>query len=75
VHVERHTSLNSSRGFIHTDSLAGMLDEEIQCALADEFVWRAYKLIGKRDNKPFPLRNIYMTFEVPSLPAHLPFRV
>jgi hypothetical protein len=41
VHVERHTSLNSFRGVIHTDSLHGVLDEEIQSALADQFVSRA----------------------------------
>jgi hypothetical protein len=41
VQVETHTSLNSCRGAIHTDSLDGMSEEEIQLALADHFVSRA----------------------------------
>jgi hypothetical protein len=45
------TSLNSSRGVNHTDSLNGTSDEEILSALADQFVSRAYRLIGKTDNK------------------------
>jgi hypothetical protein len=71
VHVERHTLLNSSRGVIHTDSLDGMSDEEIQSALADQLVSLAYRLIGKRDNRPFPPRTTFLTFKVPSLPAYL----
>jgi hypothetical protein len=59
VHVERHTSLNSSRGVVYTDSLDGMSAEEIQSALAEQFVSRAYRLIGKMDNKPFPLHTIF----------------
>jgi hypothetical protein len=62
VRVERHTSLNSCRVVIHTDSLDGMSDAEIQSALADQFVSQAYRLPGKRDNKPFPLRTIFLTF-------------
>jgi hypothetical protein len=68
VQVGRHTSLNSSRGVIRTDSLDGMSDEEIQSALADQFVLRAYRLIGKNDNKLFSLHSIFLVFEVPSLP-------
>jgi hypothetical protein len=71
MHVGRHTSLNSSRRVIHTHSLDGMSDEEIQSALADQFVSRAYRLTGKRDNRPFPLRTIFLTFEVPSPPLYL----
>jgi hypothetical protein len=44
VHVGRHTWLNSSRGVIHTDSLDGMSDEEIQSTLADQFVSRTGRL-------------------------------
>jgi hypothetical protein len=71
VQVERHTLLNSSWGVVNTDSLDDMSDEEIQFALADQFVSKAYRLIGKRDNKPFPLHTIFLTFEVPSLPASI----
>jgi hypothetical protein len=70
VHMERHTSLNSSRGVIHSDSLDGMSDEEIPCALTDQFVSLAYRLIGEWDNKPFPLCAIFLTFQVPTLPAY-----
>jgi hypothetical protein len=48
-----------------------MSDDEIQSALAEQFVSRDYRLIGKRDGKPFPLRTIFLTFEVPSLPSHI----
>lgn len=71
VHVERHTSQNSSRGDIHTDSHEGMSAEEILFALAGQFVSLAYTLIGKGGNKPFPLSIIFLIFEVPSLPATL----
>jgi hypothetical protein len=71
VQAESHTSLNSSRGFVNTDSLDETLDEEIQFALAEQFVSKAYRLIGKRDNKPFTLRTFFLTFEVPSLPASI----
>jgi hypothetical protein len=33
VHIRRHTSLNSSQGFIMTDILNWVLDKEIQIAL------------------------------------------
>jgi hypothetical protein len=59
VQAERDTSLNSSRGVVNSDSLEDMSDEEIQFALADQFVSKAYRLIVKRDNKPFPLRPIF----------------
>jgi hypothetical protein len=43
IQVERHiTSLNSSQGVIDTDSRDDMSDEEIQSALADQFVSEAY---------------------------------
>jgi hypothetical protein len=32
---------------------------------------KAYRLIGKRDNKPFPLHTVFLTFEVLSLPASI----
>jgi hypothetical protein len=62
IQVERHASLNSSRGFVNTYSLDGMSDDEIQSALADQSVLRAYRLIGKRDEKQFPLRAVFFTF-------------
>jgi len=71
IYAERHSSLNSSRGVVNTDALDGMSDDEIQSALAEQSVSRAYRLIGKRDGKPFPLRTIFLTFEVPSLPSHI----
>jgi hypothetical protein len=49
VQVERHTSLNSSRGVVNTDSLDDMSDEAIPSALADQFGSKAYRLIVKRD--------------------------
>jgi hypothetical protein len=57
--VERHTSLNSSRGVVKTDSLDDMSDEDIQSALADHYVSKAYWLIGKSDGNPFPLRTVF----------------
>jgi hypothetical protein len=71
IYAERHSSLNSSRGVVNTDALDGMSDDEIQSALAEQFVSRVYHLIGKRDWKPFPLRTIFLTFEVPSMPSHI----
>jgi hypothetical protein len=38
ITVERHTSLNSSRGVKAADSLDGMSDKEIQSDLADQSV-------------------------------------
>jgi hypothetical protein len=35
IQVEVHTSLNSSLGIVSTDSLNGIMNEEIQSALAD----------------------------------------
>jgi hypothetical protein len=53
IQVERHTSLNYSRGVVNAESLDGMSDEEIQSALADQFVSKAYRLNGKRGDKSF----------------------
>jgi hypothetical protein len=38
IQIERHSSLNFSRGVINADLLDGMLNEEIQSCLADQFV-------------------------------------
>jgi hypothetical protein len=69
AHVQSHTSLKSSRGVIHTDSLAGMSDEQTRSALADQFVSWAYRLIEERDNRPLPLAAylhvVYERFPVP----------
>jgi hypothetical protein len=70
VHVERHI-VALLPGSQRTNSLEGISDEEIQSALADRFVARAYRLIEKRDNKPFPLHTTFLIFEVPSLSLYL----
>jgi hypothetical protein len=71
IQVERHASLNSSTGVISTDALDGLSYEAIQSFLADLSVSRACRLIGKRDDKLFPLRTVFLTFEVPDLPSHV----
>ncbi|KAJ4425685.1 hypothetical protein ANN_27881 [Periplaneta americana] len=48
IKVERHSSLNTTRGVVHTDSLDGLSDEEIQLELAEQSVSKAYRLIRKR---------------------------
>jgi hypothetical protein len=60
-----------SQGVTNANSLDGSLDDKIQTALTDQFVSRAYWLIGKWDGKPFPLSTIFLTFEVPSLPSYM----
>jgi hypothetical protein len=65
MHVKRYMSLNSSWG-VTTDFVDRMMDEEIQSALADLYVLKAYCLIGKRVDKPFPLCITFLTFEVPT---------
>jgi hypothetical protein len=55
AHVKRHTSLNLSQGVITTDILNGISDKEIQTCLAYQFVPKAYRLVGKRNSKPFSL--------------------
>jgi hypothetical protein len=54
VHVERHISLSSA-----WDVLYCMPDEETQICLAHQFIYKAYRLIGKRDGKPFPLLTVF----------------
>jgi hypothetical protein len=71
IQVERHASLNFSGGVFSTDALNSISDEAIQSFLADQSVSRAYRLIGKRDDKPVPLRTVYLTFEVLDLPFHV----
>lgn len=51
--------------------LDGMLDDEIQISLAYQFVPKTYRVTGKRDGKPFTLRTVFLTFEVPTLPSSL----
>jgi hypothetical protein len=70
IQVERHALFNSSRGVVNTDSLDGMSDDEIQTALANQPLSRTYRLVRKRDEKLFPLKTIFFTFEVPSLPSY-----
>jgi hypothetical protein len=67
VVVETHSSLNFSQGVVSTDSLSGMLDEEIQSSLTDHSISEAFGLVGKRDDKPFPVRTVFLTFEAPTL--------
>jgi hypothetical protein len=55
VHVKRHTSFNSHGEIVTTDVLGGMSDEEIQICFAYRFVFKAYRLIRKRDGNPFSL--------------------
>jgi hypothetical protein len=74
IQIERHTSLNSSRGVINTDSLDDMSDKYIQSALAEQFVSKASRLIGKRDNKPFPPHAVFFFFpHLKCLPYLHPF--
>jgi hypothetical protein len=49
----------------------GMSNEEIQSTLADQFISKAYRLIGKRDDKLFPLRTIFLTCSVLCLPISI----
>jgi hypothetical protein len=70
VHVERHTSLNSSREIV-TDILDGMSDEEIQICLAHPFVSKAYRFTGKRDGRPLSLQTVFLSFQVPTMPSSL----
>jgi hypothetical protein len=63
--------MNSYRGVISTDALDGLSDEAVQSFLADQSVSRSFRLISKRDDEPFPLRTIFLTFEVPDLPSHV----
>jgi hypothetical protein len=71
IQVERHVTLNSSWGDFSTNALDGLSDEVVQSFLPDQSVSRANRLTGKRDDKPFPLRTIFLTFEVPDLPSHV----
>lgn len=71
IKVERHSSLNTTRGVITTSSLEGLSDEEIQLELAEQSVSKAYRLLGKRDGQTVPLRTIFLTFEVSSLPEFI----
>jgi hypothetical protein len=65
--LERYASLNSSRGVVSTDALDGLPDEAIQSFPADQS--RTYR----RDDKQFPLRTVFSTFEVPDFPSHFYF--
>jgi hypothetical protein len=59
-----YMSLHSSWGVMITDILDGMSDE-IQICLAHHFFFsKAYGLVTKRDDKPFPLQTMFLTFEV-----------
>jgi hypothetical protein len=71
IQVERHVFLNSSEAVINTSSLDIMSDDETQTALADQSVSGAYRLMGKRDGRPFPLRTIFLTYGVLSLPSYI----
>jgi hypothetical protein len=42
-----------------------MTDREIEVALVDQFMQKAYRLIGKRDGKPFPFK-WFLAFLQPS---------
>ncbi|KAJ4438319.1 hypothetical protein ANN_14261 [Periplaneta americana] len=71
IKVERHSSLNTTRGVVHTDSLDGMSDEEIQLELAEQSVSKAYRLLRKRDGQTIPLSTVFLTFEKPVLPEYI----
>ncbi|KAJ4425689.1 hypothetical protein ANN_27885 [Periplaneta americana] len=45
IKVKHHYSLNTTRGVVHTDSLDGMSDEEIQLELVEQSVSKAYRLL------------------------------
>lgn len=59
-------SLRSSWGVI-TNILDGMSDKEIKICLAHQFLSKAYRLVWRRDDKPFPLQTMFLTFEVLTL--------
>jgi hypothetical protein len=71
IQVDGHVSLNSSWGVISTDALDGLSDEAIQSFLADQTLTKANRLIGKHDDKPFPLLTVFLTYEVPDMPSHV----
>jgi hypothetical protein len=51
VHVKKHVSLNLCWKIVSTDSLDDILDDEIQLALADQSVSKAYKIIWNSEHK------------------------
>ncbi|KAJ4428446.1 hypothetical protein ANN_24483 [Periplaneta americana] len=71
IKAERHSSLNTTRGVVHTDALDGMSDEEIQLELADQSVSKAYHLLRKGDGRTYALSTVFLTFEKPLLPEYI----
>jgi hypothetical protein len=67
IKAERHASVSCCRGDVRTDSI----DDEIQRCLSDQFVSKAYRLLRKKDEKPFSLCTVVFTFEVPTLLTHI----
>lgn len=58
---------NSSLGAVSINSLNGMIDVEIQCALADQSIFKVYILIGKKDSRHSHFQIFFLIFEVPAL--------
>jgi hypothetical protein len=59
VRVERHISLKSFRGVVMMHILCFILVEETQMCVAHQFISKVYRVIGKRDGKPFHLLTVF----------------
>ena len=71
VTVEKHNTLNMSKGIVHCDCLDGLTNEEIQMELADQGVTEVFRF-KKRDNGIMvPTSTFVMTFERSQRPTEV----
>jgi hypothetical protein len=61
--VEKHKTLNSTRGVIFCSQADKCSYEEIQVGLADQYVLKVYCVHKKQEGKLVPTQTLFLTFE------------
>jgi hypothetical protein len=60
VAVEKHQTLNSTKGVIFCPQVYGCTDEEILVGLADQYASKAYHVHRKQEGTPKPPHIIFI---------------
>ncbi|CAH0555080.1 unnamed protein product [Brassicogethes aeneus] len=71
VSVQRHRTLNTSKGLITCPDLLNCTVDEIERSLLDQGVIEVKRIQRKRDNVTFDTANHILTFDKPTLPKYV----
>ena len=71
IKVEKHRTLNITKGIIHCDQLQGMSDTDICSELTDQNVSEVYRIQKRQRDQHIPTDTFIITFQSANLPQSI----